>query len=157
MSKEEYKDLIPDILDCKDDHELRVLLNSYYESRLASDGILTMDQSKNAILKGQSKYEYCILDKADIDVLEELVEKSFKDFLDTTDTCMIRIYEIIENINIPYKHSPTVCIGCGMGDKVIIINQRVYVRDWKHDHLFSVPAFDHKFIEINDKIFRPIS
>lgn len=124
--------------------------------------LYTLTEIKEAILEGQKSFEYCIIDKNDIDPLGELIDKSFKRFLgaDTKDTAIeVKIYEIKDDINIPLKDNPNAMANANIGDELIVSGKNVWVKNWDDDNNeneYVLAIFDNKFVEANTTFFRNV-
>jgi len=70
----------------------------------------------------------------------------------------IRIFEIIEDFNIPLASNPNICATAGKGDSVVTIGDEVYVTD-KHDNHednYAKATINLTFVEKNPLIFKEL-
>ncbi len=77
-------------------------------------------------------------------------------------TRRIEIYEIINGEFVtPLASCPSEPAGCGMGDKVLIIDDEVWVTDYSsiknEGHNFAKAIYSPAFVRMNKGIFKLIS
>ena len=73
----------------------------------------------------------------------------------------IRIFRLINNINLPLAENPNEIVECNIGNLIICYDgNNVFAQDWGISNLgtnMSLLAINLKFIEINNEIFEELT
>lgn len=66
------------------------------------------------------------------------------------------IYEIIQEIILPFRENKNLCFESKIGDKIFIIDDKIYVPNLYLD-VMSALTIDQNFIEKNKNFFKKIN
>ena len=71
----------------------------------------------------------------------------------------IEIYKIKDNVVTPLASSPSESANCSIGDYLIIIDKKVWIKDWNDDRKeqFAMANYSEDFVKMNPSLFEQIT